>query len=791
MNPGEQKPVYFRSKLSWLVLALAIGVGLALLGNSILAKASAEAGFAHEPQPTPELSEVEQSPSPEALLQLQVQKAAPDIAPPPGPVSDTFGNDMHYGPRGSEWWDITGGTPITFGLSGDRFKAVDLGFIFPFYENKYSRLYVYAEGIVAFDNVTLFQDSIPTDYSPNNYIAPFWAPILDVGYANAGRLYTAIQGSAPDRTFIAEWFNVTPLGSANTLTFEVVLHENGNIDFLYQTVNYNGEFASVGIEDSDGVDGLQYMFHEPGAVTADLKVNFTRPPGAGDAYRAKVLPTYRGKLMDNWQAAYQLTVRNASMTKTDTFDLECTNNGTWDVSFYEADGWTLLRDTNGNSKKDTGGMAPSASKTIIVLVKAPKTEPATTYKDLVIYAESASSGGVVKAKATLRAAVPVNFATAFYDVGTSKALTDLIWKNNDYMPLLIDAFDGGNLAFARKPDKGYVYAWDNAQKPEEGNNKYKEIRFLILSQFGTPTTVVTDIDDHANPYENIKDERVAVAVAPNGKIGFTWLRTEATNNENVFFTVRDAAGNPVGTLQSVTGFSSSGTCSSPSIAATTDNKFVVVWLNDQVVDYKEIWYRVFDSAGNPITVKTRLAYGASVDFTSPSITSLSGGKAFLSYRKDAGGVATVKYMIYDGSGWSSEYSITVAEGYSPQAVQFINGNVLLAWSDRDFKGISYVVFNPSSPGTPTITTLQAPNNRSLGNISLTVDPGGRGVLSWMDVTHFNYLYYAVVNSSGNILTSPMTYMGEGVNSKLVSSYVGLGIASYDGAFRNQLPFLRK
>lgn len=220
----------------------------------------------------------------------------------------------------------------------------------------------------------------------------------------------------------------------------------------------------------------------------------------------------------------------------------------------------------------------------------------------------------------------------------------------------------------------------------------------------------------------------------------------------------------------------------------------MVWVNDLVVDYKEIWYRVFDSTGNPISVKTQLAFGASVDFSSPFITGLSGGKAFLAYtRKDAGGVPTVKYMIYDGSNWSGEYSITGtgAEGYNPQAVQLLNRNVLLAWSDQDFKGISYLVFNPSSPGTLTPTRLTAPNNRSLGNISLTVDLGGRGVLVWMDVTHFNYLYYAVVDASGNILTSPMTYLGEGINSKLVSSYVGLGIASYDGAFRTQLPFLRR
>jgi hypothetical protein len=56
------------------------------------------------------------------------------------------------------------------------------------------------------------------DYPPNNFLAPFWVN-LDVGLVNEGKLFTQVQGSTPNRTFIAEWFNVTPMGGiTQTLT---------------------------------------------------------------------------------------------------------------------------------------------------------------------------------------------------------------------------------------------------------------------------------------------------------------------------------------------------------------------------------------------------------------------------------------------------------------------------------------------------------------------------------------------------------------------------------------------
>jgi hypothetical protein len=144
------------------------------------------------------------------------------------------------------------------------------------------------------------------------------------------------------------------------------------------------------------------------------------------------------------------------MTKTDTFDLEYANNGAWQVTFFEADGRTLLRDTNGNTKVDTGTLTPSASKTIMVRVKAPKTEPALSVKDIEITATSAEPGNGVQRRPCGRR-YRLILQTAFYN---NPHEVDLIWKNNDIVQLLVDATMVG-LAFNGKPDKD-MYARDNA-----------------------------------------------------------------------------------------------------------------------------------------------------------------------------------------------------------------------------------------------------------------------------------------------------------------------------------------
>ena len=108
-------------------------------------------------------------------------------------------------------------------------------------------------------------DVIPIDVLPNNYIAGFWDS-LDVRVTTImERFITTPLAAPPTGVFVVEWYNGTRLGGeiTKTVTFEIVLFETtSDIKIIYNDVNVNGSQASIGIEDGDGIDGLQYAYHQ-------------------------------------------------------------------------------------------------------------------------------------------------------------------------------------------------------------------------------------------------------------------------------------------------------------------------------------------------------------------------------------------------------------------------------------------------------------------------------------------------------------------------------------------------
>ena len=163
------------------------------------------------------------------------------------------------------------------------------------------------------------------------------------------------------------------------------------------------------------------------------------------------------------------------------------------------------------------------------------------------------------------------------------------------------------------------------------------------------------------------------------------------------------------------------------------------------------------------------------------------------YEQRSAALETIKYRVFDaGVMESTEYGLPNAEGWGSHSVQFTDGKVLVAWSTRDQTAISYVIINDvKNPGTPSKQNLSAPNNRPVGNVSLFADKSNRCILVWIDYRYLNFIYYAVVLSNGTVLTPAMTYQGEGNNLSLYTSENGLAITTYDGAFRVQVPVVRK
>lgn len=788
-------------KLGLIFLAVALGLGLVLASQSLLAEAALQSDADSTPVPGKAVPSVEDGLDPER--QERLQEADPVILAPLAPTADTYGYVMTSGITTT--WDnlpaISGAKVFTnTNKELDWTRSINLGFEFRFYENTYTQLYVNDNGLISFGGPVTYDanDVIPIDVLPNNYIAGFWDS-LDVGYNNNGAIYYHTIGNTPNRRFVAEWYNATRLGGeiTKTVTFEIVLFETtSDIKIIYNDVNVDGSLASIGIEDGDGVDGLQYAYHQAGEPVDGRYVLFDRPANAETAPRLRILPTYSGKMVVNRKAYFPLEVRNTSGTQIDRFDLTYpVPPAGWTVSLLAADGKTPLTDTDGSGIVDTGSMPFLTNKTVTILVQTNASVAEGAYFDFYLTGTSRIAP-YPSASTRIQAAVPVNLAMAFYDLqGNKRALLDLIWKYDDYTTALQDPFlKGGNPVIARKSDKGYVYAWDNRNAPEE--QPYREIRFLLLNQFGGVSSGVLDIDDHGSPYELIYDANPAVAADTNGKIGFAWVREAGLNRvKDIYFAIREANGSVASAVIKVTNNPGTELNESPTLAATTTHNFIVAWVRkiDSLAN-GELWYAVYSSSGAVVRSPAPFTADPSVDYTDPSLTSLGGGRALCSYTsRGISGVETIKYRVFDaGVMDTTEYAIAGAEGWGSHSAQFTDGKVLLAWSTRDQTVISYVIITDvKAPGAPVKQNMAAPNNRPVGNVSLVADKYDRCILVWIDYRYLNFIYYAVVLSNGTVRTPAMTYQGEGNSLSLYTSENGLAVTTYDGAFRLQVPVVRR
>ncbi|MFC7720302.1 carboxypeptidase regulatory-like domain-containing protein [Nonomuraea recticatena] len=151
-------------------------------------------------------------------------------------------------------------------LTGDdEATQVTLPFTVPYYGTGQSRAWVTTNGFATFaaDRATTGSNAtLPSTGAPNLAVYPFWDD-LSVD-AQAG-VYTATSGTAPRRTFVIEWRNVTFYSdTTQRMSFSVLLGEDGSIGYRYKDVDSErerGSSATVGIENAGGTDGLLYSYN--------------------------------------------------------------------------------------------------------------------------------------------------------------------------------------------------------------------------------------------------------------------------------------------------------------------------------------------------------------------------------------------------------------------------------------------------------------------------------------------------------------------------------------------------
>jgi uncharacterized repeat protein (TIGR01451 family) len=175
-----------------------------------------------------------------------------------------------------EWIDATDGTPHDVAF-WSYFLLYEPGLPpFRYYNSAYSYCFVSSFGFLSFGQgyPRSYQDEpqlvVPFEGPPNNVIYGF-GQHLDSDLGAQGMIYHKV---VDDRTLVVEFHQVEHWPGGNPETFEFILDtETGVIKLQYLALS-QPEWATVGVENADGSDGLAYSYHNSGNITDSLAVEF-------------------------------------------------------------------------------------------------------------------------------------------------------------------------------------------------------------------------------------------------------------------------------------------------------------------------------------------------------------------------------------------------------------------------------------------------------------------------------------------------------------------------------------
>ena len=195
------------------------------------------------------------------------------------------------------WIDTVGSTDAIIANGDDYRGTIDIPFTFRFYGNLYTQLTATTNGWIGMGPSSGYTSSFWTNEpildtsTPNNIIAPLWDDFKagDAPGSSSsahGTIKYKTLGTEPNRQFVVI-FDEIVRGTYDTdyFSFEVILDEATSditvqyLDVLGNTSADNGIGATVGIENIDGSDGLEYLYNgSPQLVYDEMAIQFVAPP---------------------------------------------------------------------------------------------------------------------------------------------------------------------------------------------------------------------------------------------------------------------------------------------------------------------------------------------------------------------------------------------------------------------------------------------------------------------------------------------------------------------------------
>ncbi len=226
-------------------------------------------------------------------LSIGVQIGNPGLHDPVGP--DTFGHFIYDDADNGyedmpfyQWIELDpanggNGTSLNFSDSGNMgyVSTVDLPITFNFYGKQYDTITISSDGWLSpgsHEQPAFMNWPIPGPLAPQPLIAVFWDDLKKQG--SSSKIF--YHYNAAENIFIVEWKSMRNEYNNSEETFEAILydantypaaHLESKIKFQYKVINNvdagsyggyevsHGQYATVGIQDENGLKGLQYTFN--------------------------------------------------------------------------------------------------------------------------------------------------------------------------------------------------------------------------------------------------------------------------------------------------------------------------------------------------------------------------------------------------------------------------------------------------------------------------------------------------------------------------------------------------
>jgi hypothetical protein len=647
---------------------------------------------------------------------------------------------------------------------------------FPYYDQVPTTLvYVNVNGFLSFDPIptrkTEINKPFPTDSKPNGIIAAFWSNI----YLGSSGSVLSRNENSPDRSII-QWNNVS-VGSISDLTFEIILFSDGDIRFVYQPVSGSFTDITAGIEDADGVSGLNYGIPD---LSSGESVLISRP-GIGAHLKAR--PQVSSSFFTSGEAWFNISVTNTTTDPSqdsDSYDLTpeilLSDPGIypWGVTFYDPSCSSVITAIN--------SLARGATTQLCIHVTAGGDQVPGYYiriKVTLTSYENSNRSSVIY----LQASVGSPFVQLYQDSASGLKLD---FTNDEGMTTLeiANPYGGSHMAMNKLKPGHYMITW------LEGSY----IKYRMYDQYPGSLGSVQQILASPDDSRNLIDLTPAVAGSRDGYAGILYIVNKyQTNglghtelNANVWYALINPDGtivdgyphnmtNKSGWLDLVTGYPADPEIpqyQDPRIVPVGQDKMGLVWRTNLFPtsggSMDKIEYAIAKTDGSDFAYWEIEGASPSNRHVYPATTSLSDGRFVISYTDytSFSNPWAINYTVIDTDGLVSIPSTPIpgTNGWQVDITQLGGGEVFFGWQDINTSEITYAILGNDLVSLVALPSLLSyedypghSNYRAGGYPSVTRSMNGNAIITWQDQDWQEQLYYALIGPDGDEVTPPILY----------------------------------